>query len=917
MMTPERRARVPRGSHWMLSALALGCLVLLPLGAAGCSLPTLLPSGTPTPTPTISSGGKVGPHVVSTTYPTDDLVVTTLVATDAPYHADPTGATEAGSAIQQALDDCHAAGGGVVWLPAGTYRVSLSLSIPPHVTLRGDWRDPDSGSGRYGTVILATVPSGGETDPGLFRISGSAGVNGLTVYYPNQSATNPTSYPYTFEILGSLLDGDGYMAGTVEHVTLLDSYRGISAGAGAVHETHTIRTVRGTALLTGMYLQDSADVSHNEDVSFSSSYWANLDPSLSATRPTQAEIFAWTHAHATGMVMGGLDWDHFVNLSFAGFRVGIDMVPGRRAGMTASLVGITVTNSHIGFHIHGEPADLYPGFGLNIANSSFQAAQEPGSVAVQVTGDNPAGSVLFNNVTLGGGATTALQVTGNVYVQCNTCIFDNWSGPYAVSANRGTLALEGSTFGLPLAAARRGMLLQPGLSSATILGTSLSGDPSFLVSNSSAGTVVRQDSGYLFIKNQQPPYIFHPLPRPSSTRLYDVQAAPYHAHADGTTDDTLAIQRALNDAGQAGGGTVYLPAGVYAVRGHLTVPAGVELRGSDDVLHRAMFLGGAPGTMLLAYEGKGTPQPNLATPFLLLNGDHAGVRGMGIHYPEQPTDSPSHIVAYPWTIQGKGTSVYAFDIAFTNAYQGIDFATYPTDGHYISAVIGYALKTGVQVGKASEGWLEDTTFNINAWARAQGLPNGLDPNNLFSVAAAYSRANERAYVVTSGAQNEHMVDLVVYGSHTGLTVEANAVAQVINIGVDGSLNTVAVKGTGPAGVTLLNVQGCGCDLGGIGLAIGGGTVNIFNTLTLVAYQLAVKITGGSYQIEGAAFHHSFAAISGGTGVLAGVSFQDAGTQVTVSGGGTIANLWGNVGQGGFHASFVNGAPALASGNIPR
>ncbi|MBI2897362.1 MAG: hypothetical protein HYY06_27640 [Deltaproteobacteria bacterium] len=44
--------------------------------------------------------------------------------TDAAYLADPTGGVDSTVAIQRAIDDAGAAGGGVVLLPAGTYRVS-------------------------------------------------------------------------------------------------------------------------------------------------------------------------------------------------------------------------------------------------------------------------------------------------------------------------------------------------------------------------------------------------------------------------------------------------------------------------------------------------------------------------------------------------------------------------------------------------------------------------------------------------------------------------------------------------------------------------------------------------------------------------------------------------------------------------
>ena len=893
----------------------VGFLATAFLPLAACSMdPFQGPAATPTPA---SSGGANASHhaqIITTTFPTDDLVVASLVATDPPYRADRKGQQDSTNAIEAALMDCYRAGGGVVWLPAGGYRVSSSLYVPPHVTLRGDRRDPDTGSGSYGTVILAVVPSGGETDPGLFRISGSAGVNGLTIFYPNQSISNPVSYPYAFEILGSLLNGDGYMAATVENVTLLNAYRGISAGAGAVHETHRIRNVKGTALLTAMYLQDSADVSRNEDVKFNAGYWSNLDLSLSNVKPAEAQIDAWTRVHATGMRMGGLDWDQFMNLTFSDFNVGVDMAPPRRVGMTASLFGINVRNSHVAFHVIGP--DVYPWFGLNIANSVLQANQGPNAVALQIDGDQPQASVLLNNVTLGGGAGTALQVNGNLYVALTNCTFDSWSGPYAVTASRGTVALEGTTFLQPLSAATRGVDLLPGLSSATVLGSKFTGSPSYLLDNASAGAVIREDSGFLFTKAGVTAYSFAAVPHPASRRFFDVKRPPYDAAADGITDDTDAIQHALTHAGQVGGGTVYLPAGTYAVRRHLMVPAGVELRGSDDVPHRAMYLGSAPGTILFAYEGRGTSTPNAAPPLILLDGDRAGVRGLGVHYPEQPTDSQANIVAYPWTIRGTGTGVYAFDIAFSNVYNGIDFSS-NASGHYISAINGYALHAGVRVGQSAEGWIEDTTLNINAWQRAQGLPNPLPLNNLFTVAAAYSRAHENAFVITYGALNEHVVNDIVYGADTGFTFEGNAVAKAINIAVDGSVNTVEVSGTGPNGLELVNVQGCGCMLGGTGLRIGGGSVSVFNLLTLERYQEAITISAGSFLVQGAGFHHSSAIISGGTGVLSGACFEDSGTQVTVSGSSTIANLWGNAGQGGFVDAFVNGAQPLFSGNIPR
>ena len=56
------------------------------------------------------------------------------------------------------------------------------------------------------------------------------------------------------------------------------------------------------------------------------------------------------------------------------------------------------------------------------------------------------------------------------------------------------------------------------------------------------------------------------------------------AAGDGTTDDTAAIQAALDAAGQAGGGVVLFPRGRYQVRQTLTIPRCTVLRGEGEDL---------------------------------------------------------------------------------------------------------------------------------------------------------------------------------------------------------------------------------------------------------------------------------------------------------------------------------------------
>ncbi|ULL14997.1 hypothetical protein DVH26_11430 [Paenibacillus sp. H1-7] len=64
-----------------------------------------------------------GYHRGETAIPAADMS-RPIDVTKAPYHADATGGSDATSAIQKAIDDAGAQGGGVVYLPEGTYQVN-------------------------------------------------------------------------------------------------------------------------------------------------------------------------------------------------------------------------------------------------------------------------------------------------------------------------------------------------------------------------------------------------------------------------------------------------------------------------------------------------------------------------------------------------------------------------------------------------------------------------------------------------------------------------------------------------------------------------------------------------------------------------------------------------------------------------
>ncbi len=194
---------------------------------------------------------------------------------------------------------------------------------------------------------------------------------------------------------------------------------------------------------------------------------------------------------------------------------------------------------------------------------------------------------------------------------------------------------------------------------------------------------------------------------PSTFAGNQVNARQLSAKGDGSTDDTKAVQAALEDA-RTNGPVCYLPPGVYRLNGALTVPAGVTLCGAS---------GGVPhsehpiGAVLLAYGGKGQPE---GEPLITLK-PNAVVRNLIIHYPEQTLPE---VIAYPWSIRADGELCQILDVTLTNPYQAIDVGTKWNELHLVRNVFACPLKVGVYIDQCTDiGRIENVHFNPNFWTR--------------------------------------------------------------------------------------------------------------------------------------------------------------------------------------------------------
>ncbi len=355
------------------------------------------------------------PVLIDTVYGTDEPVLAAAIVTG----ADPSGKTDCTAVIQKALDNCSSAGGGIVFLPEGTYLIKGALTIPSFVVLQGDWEDPEGTSGPYyGTVLLAEpkeLTGNAVKDPTaspLITLNANSGAVGLTVYYPKQDAAKPVPYGYTFfstEVEIAML----------KNITILNAYRGIGISPADPgqnnHELMQLEHIRVCGLETAIRMYRSSEVGFSTDVRVSPSYWIGAGRGFACA--DEDSLRAVLLKDGIGLDLAALDDEMFSGVSVDGYHIGIRYASSSAVrGVWGTVTELSVTDCEIGIKADTVNTDV----GIVIANSVIEGSE------YAILGDPSTGPIKLC------GVKTVGEVTGRVLV-------DKESDVSALTVKHGTV----------------------------------------------------------------------------------------------------------------------------------------------------------------------------------------------------------------------------------------------------------------------------------------------------------------------------------------------------------------------------------------------------------------------------------------------------------------------------------------------
>jgi hypothetical protein len=345
------------------------------------------------------------------------------------------GETDCTAIFQSLLDDARKAGGGVVSVPAGRFRINGHLKVPANVTLQGIFRVPPTPTGGgpaklTGSVLLAYEGRGSTNGEPFIRLAGNnAAVVGLIIAYPEWSQNDVPPIPYPPCVESTDTENVG-----VQECCLLNPYEGIKLVRAA---RHLVRNVTGYPIRRGLFVDECYDIGHIENVH----YWP-FGVNYQADDP----YCKWINTNGVAFEFARTDW-HYVHNTFCfGYGIGYRFSKSRHGSCNGNFLGLGADSCRRAVYVEqAQPP------GLLISNGEFVGRWgSTDSVCVEIATEAE-GKVSLVNCSFWGPIDRCVwmrSIAGQFTASaCNFVDWDNTgSGSAAIQLDAGRALVQGSTF---------------------------------------------------------------------------------------------------------------------------------------------------------------------------------------------------------------------------------------------------------------------------------------------------------------------------------------------------------------------------------------------------------------------------------------------------------------------------------------
>ena len=808
------------------------------------------------------------PRIVPLTLESEDTPIAVYNAVQ--FGAKGDGKTNDTVAIHKALMAAYQDGGGTVFLPAGTYYCKFALTIPRGVTLRGEWAVPGAESPQ-GTLLLCDYGAG-EKDLAFITMKEPSGLKNLSIYYPNQRFDTPVVYTPTLKCIGN--------SAAVENVTLYNPYIGMEIGSEA-NELHHIRNVYMTPLYRGITINQTTDIGRIQSLHISAAPYAECGfsgaPLTSAERKTLADTL---RGQAAGIVVERSDWQYMADVEISDMNAGIVLKKGK-LGSNGQLYGFTLRNCQTAFDVN----EIFE-YGWAVSNGRIENCKTGFSFTSRFKQCMEINDVVIDSTL------SPVVCKGYGQVSIANAVFSGWDQEgWAVWVEKGTMTIQNSDF-----RDASGHIRAPSATALGLAGCTFGGDPE--IKAPQTVEIVEKQGDIPADQVERPVYPYTVYSRMVSVR-------DFGAAGDGKTESAAAFQQALDQMAAEGGGVVYVPAGEYRLSSTITIPSGVELRGSMDVEYHSV----STGSMLSC-----TIDPAGGGSLIEMEAD-SSLRGLTLCCPEQHFPAWT---AMPFAIKGLGENIRIKDITSINCYNGIDLQSHRCDNFFISYAAGCFIKTGIRVGGGSSGGvIENCQFNPHYWMRT---PAKIDR-------PVESTDNFKKFVESltcfeiGDAADLLLFDNFTFTGNIGVRFfkenGRGASGLVIGHGADSTTTGIDVEGADK--LTFLNTELVNLNSGEptAFIRVSGGDIRFVNTLLWGDNDRGIVVEGGKTAFhQTTIFHFGNAAqaaadISGGEAAFSSLRYEKADIAFQMNGGKTDA--WFTLPRSG--SANVQGTAGTARMNL--